>query len=34
MEEKQPHRGYRLTRDDLILAVVIIWAVCLLIFRY
>ena len=30
-EEK---KGYQFTRDDLILALIIIWALCMVIFRY
>lgn len=34
MEEKTSAKKFRPTRDDVILVIVIIWAVCLLIFRY
>ena len=26
--------GYKFTRDDLILALVIVWAICMIVFRY
>ena len=27
-------KGYKFTRDDLILALVVIWAICMVVFRY
>lgn len=32
--KNQPSKGYKFTRDDLILVLVIIWAVCMIVFRY
>ncbi len=33
-ENDQNKKGYKFTRDDLILAIVIIWAICMIVFRY
>lgn len=32
--DQSAQKGYKFTRDDLILALVIIWAVCMIVFRY
>lgn len=32
--DQSTRKGYKFTRDDLILGLVVIWAVCMIVFRY